>query len=88
MKFKKALSLVLALGIVLCMSAVCFADTTTGAAGWVSAMTDATTGITGENLWTSLIPFVGLFVTCFIFAFAYGRIRKTSGSASKGKFKM
>ena len=85
---KKALSLLLAMSIGLCFGAVAFADTSSGASGFVAAMTDSTTGITGENLWTSLIPFVGLFVTAFIFAFAYGRIRRSTGSASKGKFKM
>lgn len=84
---KKVISIVLALCMVMAMCVTAFADTS-GSAGFVAAMTDSTTGITGENLWTALIPFVGLMVGIFIFAFAYGRVRKTTNSGSKGKFRM
>lgn len=84
---KKVISMILAICIVMCMCVTAFATTTsTGASGFVAAMTDQTTGITGENLWTSLIPFVSLFVVIFIFAFTYGRLRKSTKSGSKGKF--
>lgn len=84
---KKIISLCLAVSIVMCMCVTAFATTgSTGVNGFVSAMTDSTSGITGENLWTSLIPFVGLFVSIFIFAFAYGRLKKSTKSGSKGKF--
>lgn len=87
---KKIISLCLAIMIVACLGVTAFATTgsTGGASGFVSALTDSNTGITGENLWTALIPFVGLFVAIFIFAFAYSRVRKTTGSGSKGKFRM
>lgn len=83
---KKIISMILVISIVMCMCVTAFASTSTGAAGFVAAMTDSSTGITGENLWTSLIPFVGLFVVIFIFAFTYGRLRKSTKSGSKGKF--
>lgn len=83
---KKVISLCLAISIVMCMCVTAFASTNTGVGGFVGAMTDSTSGITGENLWTSLIPFAGLFVSIFIFAFAYGRLKKSTKSGSKGKF--
>lgn len=85
---KKIISMVLAISIVMCMCVTAFATTSTGASGFVAALTDSSSGITGENLWTALIPFVGLMVAIFIFAFTYGRVKRTTGSGSKGKFRM
>lgn len=56
---------------------------TTGASGFADAWGAA---VTADNLWSSLIPFVGVMTAIFIFAFAYRVFHKTTKSGSKGKF--
>lgn len=57
--------------------------TSTGAVGFASAWEGA---VTADNLWTSITPFVGIMTAIFIFAFAFGRFKKTTKSGSKAKF--
>ena len=59
------------------------ATASTGAQGFADAWT---TAVTADNMWSSLIPFVGIMTAIFIFAFAFGRFRKTTKAGSRGKF--
>lgn len=78
---------VLAMALALCLVGTCFAGTPSGdLSGFVSAYEAQ---VNPNTIWGSLIPVVGILVTAMLFAFVWGRIRKTSGGlANKGKFKM
>lgn len=45
-------------------------------------------GITGSQLWTNVVPAVGLVITIGLFAFSYRVVRKLLGGASRGKAKI
>lgn len=59
-----------------------------GMSGFITELTNSSTGITSTSLWTEATNAVPLIVAVVIFAFGYGIIRKVTKGASKGKFRM
>lgn len=60
-------------------------DNVTGLGGFVSGLTDSSTGITASGLWDQITPAVGFIVMIFLFAFGYRFVRKLLSKGSKGK---
>lgn len=56
--------------------------------GFVSAITDSTTGITSASLWTDVTALVPLIVIVLGFSFGYYVCRKAIKGASRGKVRM
>lgn len=56
-----------------------------GMESMVSALTNATTGITSTTLWGEAVHAVPLIVGIFIFAFGYRIVRKVLKGGYKGK---
>ena len=56
--------------------------------GFISALTNTSTGITSSAMWTEATNAVPLIVAVVIFAFGYAIIRRVTKGASKGKFRM
>lgn len=52
---------------------------------FITALTDASTGITSGNLWTEASAAAGLITVAVLFAFGYGIVRKVTKGISKGK---
>lgn len=52
---------------------------------FISALTNSTTGITADTLWTDVASLVPFIVIVFGFAFGYRLLRKALKSGSKGK---
>lgn len=77
---KKLIAVVLALCLCFAMSCV-FAGS--GEEAFVNAFAE---GYNADALWSSLTPFVGIMLTSLIFAFAWGRFRKTGKASSRAKF--
>lgn len=59
-----------------------------GMADMVSALLNPSTGngLTSAGLWAELVPLAALITGVAIFAFGFGRFRKATKGASKGKF--
>lgn len=60
-------------------------DTSTGLGGFISGLTDSSTGITSESLWSQIVPAVPFIVGMFIFAFGFTFVRRLIRRGSKGK---
>lgn len=56
--------------------------------GFVSALTNNTTGITSSALWTEVTAAAPLIVTIFVFAFGYRIVRRVLNGGSKAKLKI
>lgn len=56
--------------------------------GFITAITDSTTGITSSSLWTDVTAAVPLIVIVVGFAFGYYIVRKVVKGAAKGKVRM
>lgn len=52
---------------------------------FISALTNSTTGITADSLWSSISAMVPFIVIIFGVAFGYRLLRKGLKSGSKGK---
>lgn len=56
-----------------------------GMQGFISALTNSSTGITSDTMWTEATYAVPLIVSVCIFAFGFYIVRKVTKGASKGK---
>ena len=56
-----------------------------GMSSFVTALTDASTGITSSNLWGEATAAAGLIAVVVLFAFGYNIVRKVTKGAAKGK---
>ena len=56
--------------------------------GFITAITDSTTGITSSSLWGDVTAAVPLIVIVVGFAFGYYIVRKVVKGAAKGKVRM
>lgn len=82
-KFSKKLCVILATFCLVMAMATCFAS------GEQSAFVDEIAeGITPDNMWGAVAPYAKIILAIFIFAFAYGILRKVLKKGSRGKFGM
>lgn len=52
---------------------------------FITALTDSTSGITANTLWTGVQSLVPWIVMIFTFAFSYRLLRKSLHAGAKGK---
>lgn len=54
---------------------------------FITALTNAESGITADNLWGGILPVAGTIAVVTLFAFSYRVLRKLVGGISRGKAK-
>lgn len=84
LKNKKVVSMVMAFSVVMAM-ATCFAAEGQTGAGVSGFLKELTTGLSGENIWSSIIPVGGLICIVTLVAVARRTVNKNLNAIKKGK---
>lgn len=60
-------------------------ETATGMSGFISALTNSTTGITSDTLWTEITKAAPFVITIFVVAVGYRVLKRVINKGSKLK---
>lgn len=85
LKNKKVISMVMAFSTVMAMATCFAADGTQAGAGVSGFLSALTTGLSGENIWSSIIPVGGLICIVTLVAVARRTVNKNLNAIKKGK---